>query len=145
MDTARFTGAWNLRSMRRFGADGEVSQPYGQNPVGIIMYTPDGYMSANIMRSGRPGFPSDAYGSASPEEQGEALRSYLAYAGPFEVASETKVIHHVTTSLIPNWTGGDQTRYYAFDDSRRALTLSTHPADDRSPGRVVLVWERAGV
>lgn len=131
--------------MERFGDDGEVSHPYGERPVGLIMYTPDGYMSANIMRSGRSGFPSDGYNSAGFGEQAKAARSYLAYAGPFEVEGDEKVVHHVDASLIPNWTGGDQARYYAFgeDGTGETLTLSTAPVGDPSSGGVVLVWERA--
>lgn len=143
VDESRFFGAWRLRSMERFGESGEVSHPFGEDAVGVIMYTEDGHMSANIMRSGRVDFPADSYGSASIGDQGKALRSYLAYAGRFTVEDEGKVVHRVLTSLIPNWTGGDQIRHYEFGSGGSTLTLSTHPNGDESPGRVVLVWERA--
>lgn len=39
------------------GSD-EVVYPLGEHPQGIIMYTPDGFMSAQLMRPGRPNFQS---------------------------------------------------------------------------------------
>jgi hypothetical protein len=35
-------------------AGGEVVRPYGEHPLGLIMYTADGYMSAQITTPDRP-------------------------------------------------------------------------------------------
>jgi hypothetical protein len=45
--------------------------PLGERPMGIIMYTPDGYMSAQLMRSGRPNFASDDWFNGTTEEYRE--------------------------------------------------------------------------
>ena len=45
------TGAWVLQSYEARSIDGsDVTYPLGVNPRRIIMYTPDGYMSAQLMR-----------------------------------------------------------------------------------------------
>jgi hypothetical protein len=49
----------------------------------------------------------------------------------------------VLGSLLPNWTGTTQTRFYAFDEQKR-LVLSTAPPGSVPTGKpiVQLVWER---
>ena len=47
-------GAWTLVSYEERPVDGSPSfYPMSEQPVGIIMYTPDGYMSAQLMKPGR--------------------------------------------------------------------------------------------
>jgi hypothetical protein len=54
------------------------------------------------------------------------------------------VVHHVTGSLLPNWTGSDQVRFYQFEGDR--LTLSTAEIPYGGTQLVgVLVWERLSV
>lgn len=43
----QLVGAWKLVSYREIPVDGSAPfEPLGPQPMGIIMYTPDGYMSA---------------------------------------------------------------------------------------------------
>lgn len=51
----RLIGAWTLVSYQEIPVDGSESfEPLGPDPRGIIMYTPDGYMSAQLSRPDRP-------------------------------------------------------------------------------------------
>jgi hypothetical protein len=51
---ANLIGAWTLQSYVSTATDGsDMAYPLGVDARGIIMYTPDGYMSAQIMRSDR--------------------------------------------------------------------------------------------
>ncbi len=53
----RLIGAWKLVSYVEEPVDGSAPfYPMGEEPQGIIMYTPDGYMSAQLMHPGRPKF-----------------------------------------------------------------------------------------
>jgi hypothetical protein len=46
----RLIGAWKLVSYVEEPVDGSAPfYPMGEEPQGIIMYTPDGYMSAQLM------------------------------------------------------------------------------------------------
>jgi len=48
-------GAWKLHSYSENPVDGAPPfHPMGSSPKGIIMYTPDGYMSAQFMLPDRP-------------------------------------------------------------------------------------------
>ena len=47
-------GAWKLLSYEERPVDGSPSfYPMSEKPMGIIMYTPDGFMSAQLMKPGR--------------------------------------------------------------------------------------------
>ena len=47
--------------------------------MGIITYTPDGYMSAQLMRSGRPNFASDDWFNGTTEDIGKKPSPALKY------------------------------------------------------------------
>ena len=134
-------GAWRLVSWEDRGEDGEVSHPYGRDPVGYIMYTPDGYMSVIITTANRPTFQVDDILVGSVEERAAAAATCVSYCGSYEVR-DGKVIHHVEASLFPNWVGTAQERFYTFEGDR--LTLSTGPMlMGGSERRAYLTWERA--
>src|SRR6516164_7764583 len=65
----RLIGAWKLVSYVEKPVDGSAPfYPMGEEPHGIIMYTPDGYMSAQLMHPGRPRFASGDWFRGSDEE-----------------------------------------------------------------------------
>ena len=46
----RLVGAWRLVDAVEEAIDGSpVRRPHGERPIGLILYTPDGYLSAQIM------------------------------------------------------------------------------------------------
>ena len=50
-------------------------------PEGLILYTPDGYMSAQLSAADRPNFESDDMYKGKPQDYVAAGLSYLAYSG----------------------------------------------------------------
>ncbi len=139
-------GAWKLVSYVEMPADGgPLAHPMGERPVGIIMYTPDGYMSAQLMRANRTPFASADWYKATPEEYGREGPACFAYSGPFHVDEELETVtHSVVVSLFPNWIGQTQKRVAKVDGD--TLHLST-ASPIHSGGRMVnasLQWQRAG-
>jgi len=137
---ARFIGVWRLVSCERKFADGRVSNPYGEKPVGRITYDQAGRMSAILMRTGRqstvPAGLSLIAGHASGEEIRDAVDGFTAYFGTFEVDESTQlVIHHVQACLVPSWVGTDLKRTYRFHENRLTLTAD-------ATGVTELIWER---
>jgi hypothetical protein len=141
MTRDRFAGVWKLIQYARRSSDGQISFPYGEEPVGRITYDLAGRMSALLMRPGRrstvaPGIGLPA-GKASCEEMREALNGFTAYFGTFDVdESAATVIHHVQASLVPSWVVTDLRRTYRFHGDRLTLTATT------GGDSVELVWER---
>jgi len=54
-----FVGTWRLVSFGlRSTKDNQVSYPFGQEAVGYLMYSEDGYMSVSFMSANRSKFAS---------------------------------------------------------------------------------------
>src|ERR1700680_706720 len=79
-------GAWRLVSCVETDVKtGEAFLPMGEHPQGFILYTPDGYMSAQLSAPDRRYFESGDMYQGAPEEYASAGISYLAYSGPYYV------------------------------------------------------------
>jgi hypothetical protein len=117
-------GVWRLVSCETHGDTGTTTYPFGPSAQGYIMYTADGYFSVGLMSRDRRPFAAGDMTKATDEERQEALQTYLSYAGAYEVMGDT-VLHHVEISLFPNWTGGDQKRFYTVAGDH--LTVWTPP------------------
>ncbi|GGT03222.1 lipocalin-like domain-containing protein [Streptomyces chromofuscus] len=136
----RLLGAWQLVSYTAGSADGEVIQPLGPTPYGLIVYTPDGYMSAQLGRGDRPPLSSARLEDAAADELAQAAVGYVAYGGPYEVVDSSTVEHHVTTSLFPNWIGRSLVRKVEFAGSFMQLSVPTPTRIWGAERTAVLVW-----
>jgi hypothetical protein len=137
-------GAWTLVSYESTAVDGsDVRHPLGSDARGLIMYTADGYMSAQIMRAGRAPFGSDDPHLAGDDEFASAAEGYLSYAGPFAVIDGGLIAHHVEVSLLPNWIGGTQYRAAHLDDSHLELAPSEPTRLGGELRNARLLWRRA--
>ena len=107
----RLIGAWTLQSYIAFPVDGSPPfHPLGEDARGLILYTPDGYMSAQLMRVGRPAFASGDWFVGTHQEF-EKAAAYVAYSGRFHVdEAGGTVTHDVGLSFFPNWLGQAQIR-----------------------------------
>jgi hypothetical protein len=118
-------GAWELMSFIAIdSATGDERHPLGTAPRGLVLYTPDGHMSAQLAESD--------------------LTGYIAYGGRFSVDEETSTLHHdVTMSMMPELLTRPQFRQAAVDGD--LLTLSATMTDDAGvTTHSSLVWRRAG-
>ena len=123
-----FAGAWRLVSWENSGADGSVARPFGDNPVGCLLYSEDGHMAVEIMDPDRhpsdPRLPVEAAFSQalSDEDRLAAYGTYLSYCGTYSFFMEEGiVVHHVKAGLIPSWAGSDQVRRFRFEEGRLIL------------------------
>jgi lipocalin-like protein len=135
-------GTWRLLALEARGADGVAHYPMGENVVGYLIYTADGYMSGHLMRPGRPGFESGDALRPNPDEAAEAVGGYLSYCGTYEISRSGVVVHHVELSLAPNWIGAEQVRFYELDGDRLTITTRPHLAAGHQAA-TRLIWERA--
>ncbi|WP_040801741.1 lipocalin-like domain-containing protein [Nocardia higoensis] len=141
----RLIGSWKLVSYREIPVDGSHPfEPLGHTPRGLIIYTPDGYMSAQLAAPDRPNFASGDWFDGTAEDYSSEASSYIAYSGPFHVDEDAQTLtHSMFVSLFPNWTGQTQPRRVTLDGT--TLTLGT-TSPIRSGGTTVdsvLTWHRA--
>ena len=131
-------GTWKLveYSIVDKNKSGEKYYPMGKDATGFILYTPDGYMSAQMMASGRPAYASGRLHTGTIEEMAKAAKGYMAYSGQYEVNEKTNtLIHHMEVSMNPTWLGQAQERYVTLEGDTITITSSANNA--------VLVWKRA--
>lgn len=131
-------GAWKLieYSIEDKNKNGEKFYPMGKDATGFIMYTPDGYMSAQMMASGRPAYADGHLHTGTVDEMAKAAKGYMAYSGPYEVEEATNTLyHHMEVSMNPTWLGQTQKRFVKLEGDTITITNSANNA--------VLVWKRA--
>ena len=118
----RLVGCWRLvgYSVTADGGRDAASHPLGDTLLGTILYTPDGYMAAQLAKPG-------------PYENDQQPTAYaIAYSGPYDVDEQASTVaHQVQVSVIPSWLGTTQLRQVQFPDPGM-LVLS---ASERSPSR----------
>ncbi len=136
-----FLGTWRLISWENRDQAGELGYPLGPEAVGYLSYTADGYVFAQIMAPERTPLATQNPFGGTDAEAAAAARSHMSYCGTYEVQGR-EVIHRVAVSDFPNWVGGEQLRFYKFEDGK--LILSAPPFQTRK-GEIAtfLIWERA--
>ena len=142
----RLIGAWELIDVVEEPVDGSPARhPMGERPLGLILYTPDGYMSAQIMQRERAAVSAD-WTDLTPEDYRQEAMTYFAYSGPYSVDEEKGLLQHsMTVSLFPGWVGQTQPRAVEIDGD--VLHLST-PSPTLSGAQLVMThirWRRARV
>ena len=141
MNQNSLVGAWTLVSWESQAMDGTVTQPYGPNPMGQIVYSESGRMSAQLMH------PTAALPEATAttvEEMSAAIFGrFFSYYGSYTVDEESSiVIHHVEGALLPTWVETERPRSFTFDGRDRVI-LNTMPDELRTSGAVsTLIWQR---
>jgi hypothetical protein len=118
-------GAWELVSfVARDATTGEERHPLGTAPRGLILYTADGFMSAQLATSD--------------------MDEYVAYGGRFTVDEPASVLHHdVTMSMMPELLARPQFRQARIDGDRLTLSATTSDQDGTATD-ACLLWRRAG-
>lgn len=102
----------------------------GEDAGGLLIYTPDGRMSAAVWRAGRQPFAVNDQQQGTPEEYTAAMQSYIQLIGAFTVDAEAGTVsHHLEETMFPNWSRTEQKRFYEFGDEGNQLTLKTPPID----------------
>ncbi|KAK4960511.1 hypothetical protein LTR10_003407 [Elasticomyces elasticus] len=144
-------GAWELVEYSAFPPSSPVEKiyPMGENARGIIMYTPNGYMSAQLQIPGQSPFASGDMNGGTTKELAEAGRKYFAYTGQFwldESGDEPILMHEMRCSSFPNWLGNVQRRIMklSVEGGEQFLTLGPEKAVEvMGEVRMTrLVWRR---
>ncbi|TCL71600.1 lipocalin-like protein [Hydrogenispora ethanolica] len=134
MQVQDLVGVWKLVSWEVLNPSQKIARPFGERPVGYLIYHPHGYVTVTVMQS-----PADVNGMEAlfrkwMQPNASAL-GFFSFCGRFEVAGET-VRHHLEVCSIAEWVGQTQVRNCRFEGER--LTLGA--VEDQSEHR--LVWER---
>jgi Lipocalin-like domain len=141
MANDRLVGTWKLVSAASTTSAGVRNEtPYGSGPTGFLTYTGEGRISTVISYGGRKAISFGRTGVALMEEQAEAFKTFLAYAGGYTLRDDT-VTHHVEVSSIQNYVNKDLVRSIKFQDDRIVLVTPPTPVNGEIQ-TVELTWQR---
>lgn len=131
-------GSWKLETFDEIAKDGTRRARFGANPVGYLIYTPSGRMSATLSGIRRPAFePTEE--TARANTCIERVTDFLSYAGRYDVRGN-RVFHHLEVSVFTNLVGKTLEREFHVDgDTLTIRTITPGMWGDNS----ILVWKRA--
>jgi len=141
-DTPSLVGTWSLVSFVALDGTGGSRPYWDDRAAGLIVYTPDGRVSAQVYDARRPrlGTPWER---ASPAAAQAAFVGMASYYGRYRVdASRSTVTHVVEGAMSPDWIGTELVRGYRFLTSDRVELRVLTSADGQSAENTVLTWER---
>ncbi len=137
-----FIGAWELESYTEHSGTEAPLHPFGSNPVGFLIYTEDGIVSAQLMRPHRKRLADSAWQSNDQEALAELAKGYIAYCGRYFIDEQLgQMVHLPVLALVPNLIEQRQYRTFIFDDDKLNLrTVRTE--SDGTTVETRLTWRR---
>jgi hypothetical protein len=129
-------GSWKLSSWTIQIVGGEATEPFGPNPKGRAVFTPDGYVAFLIVAANRKP-------PTNNEESAALLKTLMAYTGKFAIDGDK-----FTTKVDISWnellTGQDQLRFFKLEGDKLTIRTAEQPSAVYPGKRVVgsLAWER---
>jgi hypothetical protein len=136
-------GTWQLVSFVSADSSGQQRPVWGEHPTGLIVYTSDGHVSAQLYDPRRPRAPQVEAATPSTGAQGRYSGLYT-YFGTYSLdATAHTVSHHVEGAMAPDWIGSTLVRAYRFlGPDRLELRVITDASGRRRDNGSILVWER---
>lgn len=140
-------GAWRMSDWQVI-VDGQFDNhlpPLGHSAEcgGILLYTPEGLMSAMLSRTDRAPFGDPSLDGGTPEEKVAAFSSVVSYAGTFEVDEATATVTHVVEHAShPNLVGQRMKRICVFANGRLKLDTPSMIMGGKSRESYI-EWRRA--
>lgn len=142
----RLVGAWKLESYIAYPTPESLVKrptfPMTKNVTGLILYTPDGFMSAQMLIPGQKSFKR---GEGEDPQWAEAGKRCFAYCGPYYISNEgpgrEEVLRHTFECCsLPGWIGDIQIRTHRFEEDGQVLVLgSEEPTEVKVRGYCVVM------
>jgi len=137
----QFAGTWSLVAVENTNADGTKTLPYGESPVGLLVFTNEGDYAIQILKSLRPKVAANDKNKATPEENAALVQGNNSHFGKYtaDVLNHT-ITFNVEHAFYPNWEGTVQVRSYAIEDN----TLSYIVTHTTNGGAITakVVWKK---
>lgn len=126
-------GSWKLVEYVVTDITGTVSRPLGERPLGLLLYSADGWMAVQMTSRGHRG-------AAGPARQQPTV---VAYSGRY-VLRGGKVLHRPVVSTVPAWVGTVLERDARLEGRRLILETPARRSGAKTI-RARLTWTRIEV
>jgi Lipocalin-like domain len=135
-------GTWRLVSFVTSDGNGGARQYWDERASGLIIYTSDGHVSAQVYDARRPRLGT-VWEQAGASAAQVAFTAMVSYFGRYRVdAARGTVTHSIEGAMAPDWIGTELVRGYRFVGPNRVELRLLTAAEGPSVGNTVLVWER---
>jgi hypothetical protein len=132
-------GVWKLTSFTRKDVEtGQVTNVFGEQPVGYLTYTKAGRIFAFLVGTDRK---PPASTEPSDNERAELFKSMVGYTGTYKVDGG-KIVVRADASWIQSWTGIDRTQNAEIIGNHLTITATLKSPRDGREVLVSNVWER---
>jgi len=123
---ADLIGSWRLESYTNTVEGAGAALPLGINPIGLLIYTPDGYMSAQLMSLDRSSPDVGDWNSKSQSDDVEESEDFISYSGEYQFDEVTATVSHIpSVSFVTALIGHRLKRQVKLDGDRLTLTVTT--------------------
>lgn len=139
---ARLAGRWALVLVDNILPDGTRAKPYGENPVGLLIFDENGNYALQILAANRPKFAAGDKTKGSPEENKALVLGSNSHFGKYFVnAAGNTITFRIERAFFPNWEGAEQKRTFTLTEKEFRYTVPTTTNGAGVSGEVV--WRRA--
>ncbi|WP_212004724.1 lipocalin-like domain-containing protein [Chitinophaga sp. HK235] len=137
----RFWGTWSLISVENINADGSKISPYGEHPVGMLIFTKAGKYAIQILKANRSKVFANDKDKATTEENATLVRGNNSHFGTYTIDENKQVIvFNVQHAFYPNWEGIAQVRTYSLKNNVLTYTVTTPTNGGAAVAKVV--WKK---
>ncbi|HLH98979.1 MAG TPA: lipocalin-like domain-containing protein [Xanthobacteraceae bacterium] len=138
----QLVGTWRLLIADAVNPDNSQTPQFGPNPEGILIFTPNGHYSLQIMRYNRPKFAANDRTKGTADENKAAISQMASHFGTYTVDEANKTItFRIEGSAYPNWEGTTQTRMIKSINPNDALVyMIANPSTGTLPEMVAWKW-----
>jgi hypothetical protein len=137
-------GVWRLVSFVVANDErGSVRQYWDERATGLIIYTADGHVAAQLYDARRPKLGKQ-WDQVDPDAAQTSFVGLATYYGRYTADPETSTVTHlVEGAMSPDWVGVRLVRSYRFLAPNRVELGVVTTAEGRSvTNPTLLVWER---
>lgn len=143
LDASALVGGWLLEDWRiEYGSRRAESRPFGRGAGGLLVYAPDGWMTATMWQEPRSAWTAVSARRASIASKAAGADEYLSYCGRWRLAGNV-VEHHIEGALNPSLIGTCQLRQAQLLGRRLVLSADETDADSGATRRHIIEWRRA--
>ena len=138
---ATLLGSWALIEWRIEYSEGRPpSWPFGKDAAGLLMYAPDGWMSATMTKRERSALADGTVMKPDDASKARSFGEYLAYCGTWTLSGST-VSHDVRMSMNPVLIGLPHGREASLLDGVLTL-IAKEPGPAGAVRTHYILWRR---
>lgn len=137
----QFAGTWSLVAVENINPDGSKTLPYGESPVGLLVFTKKGEYAIQILKAVRPKVSANDKNKATPGENAALVQGNNSHFGTYTADMTNHTITFtVQHAFYPNWEGTIQVRSYTLENNTVSYIV-THTTNGGSVTAKV-VWKK---